>query len=54
MVKALESQGITEFSVEPVDVAFIVVLAAVFAVVASVWPAYKASRLEVLEAIASE
>lgn len=54
MVKALQSQGITEFSVDPVDVGIIVVLAAVFAVVASVWPAYKASRLEVLEAIASE
>ena len=54
MVKALESQGITEFSVDPVDVGFIVVLAAVFAVVASIWPAYKASRLEVLEAIGTE
>ncbi len=54
MVKALESQGITEFSVDPVDVGFIVVLAAVFAVVASIWPAYKASRLEVLDAIGTE
>jgi putative ABC transport system permease protein len=54
MVKALQSQGITEFSVDPVDVGIIVVLAAVFAVVASIWPAYKASRLEVLEAIGTE
>jgi putative ABC transport system permease protein len=54
MVKALESQGVTTFSARPFDVALIVVLAAAFAVAASVWPAYKASKLNVLEAIATE
>ena len=54
MVKALQSQGISEFSVDPVDVGIIVVLAAVFAVIASVWPAYKASRLEILDAVGAE
>ncbi len=54
MVKALQSEGITEFAVRGPDVIMIVILAAVFAVLASVWPAYKASRLAMLEAIATE
>jgi len=54
MVLALRSQGITEFAVEAPDVVLIVVLAGVFAVLASVWPAWKASRLAILDAISSE
>ena len=54
MVLALRSQGITEFAIDAIDVARIVVLAAVFAVLASVWPAYKASRIAILDAISSE
>jgi len=54
MVLALRSQGITEFSANPGEIGFIVILAAVFAVAASLWPAWKASRLEVLDAIAHD
>ena len=54
MVRALHSQGITDFAVSLPSIVTIVVLAAGFAVVASLWPAYKASKLDVLEAIATE
>ena len=54
MVRALKSQGITDFAVNVPSMVTIVVLAAGFAVVASLWPAYKASKLDVLEAIATE
>lgn len=54
MVRALKSQGISEFAVNPAAVVVIIIAAAVFAVLASVWPAYKASRLDVLDAIATE
>jgi putative ABC transport system permease protein len=54
MVRALKGQGITEFSIAPSSVIVIVVFAAGFAVLASLWPAYKASKLDVLDAIATE
>jgi putative ABC transport system permease protein len=55
--KALVSQGITEWQVPVFEVPGMVVIVAValvLGVLASVWPAYKASKLNVLDAIATE
>lgn len=54
MVKALAAEGITDFAVPVTWMVLVAVLAAGLAVVASLWPAYKASKLNVLEAIATE
>lgn len=54
MVKALNSQGISEFAVSAIDMVKIVVIGAIFAVIASIRPAWKASKLNVLEAIGAE
>jgi putative ABC transport system permease protein len=57
MVKALVSQGITAYEVPVFEIpgmAIIVAVALVLGVAASVWPSFKASRLNVLEAIATE
>jgi putative ABC transport system permease protein len=54
MVKALADQGIDKFSVAPAQLVFIVVLAALFGVVAAIWPARRAARLDVLASISSE
>jgi putative ABC transport system permease protein len=57
MVKALVSQGITAYEVPVFEIpgmAIIVAVALVLGVAASVWPSFKASRLNVLDAIATE
>ncbi len=57
MVKALVSQGITTYEVPVVglpSMSVILVVALILGVAASVWPAYKASKLNVLDAIATE
>jgi putative ABC transport system permease protein len=54
LINGLSSQGFDSFSVPVAPLAFIVVGAAILAVVASLWPAYKASKLDVLDAIATE
>ncbi|MEO6988998.1 MAG: FtsX-like permease family protein [Aquihabitans sp.] len=54
LVLALAPKGITEFAVPVTWMALIAVIAAGLAVVASIGPAGKASRLNVLEAIATE
>ena len=54
MVKVLVSQGITEFDIPVGGMVTVVVFGAVLGVVASIWPAYKTSKLNVLEAIATE
>jgi putative ABC transport system permease protein len=53
MVRALSDQGIDKFSLAPVQLIVIVVLAAVFGIVAAAWPARRAARLDVLSAIQS-
>ena len=53
VVSALSSQGIDTFTVAPVSLLFIFVLAAVFGVLAAIWPARKAAKLDVLQAIGS-
>jgi putative ABC transport system permease protein len=54
VVSALSDQGFNHFSAAPVQLTVIVVLAALAGVVAAIWPARRASRIDVLRAIASE
>lgn len=54
MVKVLVSQGITEFAIPVTGMVWVVVFGAGMGVVASLWPAYKTSRINILEAIATE
>ena len=51
---ALRSQGVTEFRVPGVQIAGFVVLSMIAGVVAALAPAWRAARLDVLEAIATE
>jgi putative ABC transport system permease protein len=52
--RALEDQGITVFSIPVVEVLLFVVGSMVAGVLAAVLPAWRASRLDVLDAIATE
>lgn len=54
MVKALASQGITEFEVPVSGMVTVVIFGAGLGILASVRPARKAAKLNVLDAIASE
>jgi putative ABC transport system permease protein len=54
MVRVLVSQGITTFAIPVGGMVFVVVFGAALGVIASIWPAYKTSKLNVLDAIASE
>jgi len=54
MVRALRSEGIDTFAVPTTPMIVVAVAAIVFGIVAAAWPAYKASKLNVLEAIATE
>jgi putative ABC transport system permease protein len=54
MVHALADQGIDQFSPAAGQLVLIVVLAAVFGVVAAIWPARRAARLDILESIRTE
>jgi putative ABC transport system permease protein len=54
VIGALEDQGATTFDVPVTNLALVVVLAALAGLAAALYPAYRASRLDVLEAIATE
>jgi putative ABC transport system permease protein len=54
IVEALGSEGVTTFTVPPTQMAAIVGLAALAGVIAALGPARRASRLNVLDAIASQ
>jgi putative ABC transport system permease protein len=54
MVHALADQGIDKFSLAPVQLVVIVVLAALFGVLAAAWPARRAAKLDVLSSIQTE
>jgi putative ABC transport system permease protein len=54
MVRALEGFGLRSFAVPVGSMVFIVILAAILGVLASLLPAHRASKLDVLEAIATE
>jgi putative ABC transport system permease protein len=51
MVKALSDQGIDKFSVAPLQLLVIVILAGLFGVLAAAFPARRAARLDVLASI---
>jgi len=53
MVKALADQGIDKFSIAPAQLLLIVILAALFGVLAAAWPARRAAKLDVLASISS-
>lgn len=54
LVRALAGQGFSDFDVPVLGMVFVVVFGAVLGVAASLWPAFKASKLNVLEAIATD
>jgi putative ABC transport system permease protein len=54
LVRALAGQGFSDFAVPVTGMVVVVVFGAVLGVTASLWPAYKASKLNVLEAIATD
>jgi putative ABC transport system permease protein len=54
LVQALKDQGIDVFDAAPAQLVIIFVLAAFFGVLAAIWPARRASKLDVLEAISTE
>jgi putative ABC transport system permease protein len=53
MVKALSDQGIDKFSIAAAQLLLIVILAALFGVIAAAWPARRAAKLDVLASISS-
>ena len=53
MVKALADEGIDKFSIAPAQLLFIVILAALFGILAAAWPARRAAKLDVLASIQS-
>jgi putative ABC transport system permease protein len=53
VVKALSDQGLTTFSVAPIAIVIIVVIALLLAFIASLIPAWKASKADILQAIAT-
>ena len=54
MVHALKKQGITALTIPGGQLVVYVVVAGVFGVIAAIWPARRAARLDVLAAIATE
>jgi len=54
LVKALNDQGFTQFAVAPVRLAIIVIIGAFFGTIAALYPGWRASKMNVLEAIATE
>ncbi|HEX5097129.1 MAG TPA: FtsX-like permease family protein, partial [Acidimicrobiia bacterium] len=54
LVRAMSDQGLTRFEVPAVSLLVIVVLAALAGVLAALWPARRAAKLNVLESIATE
>ena len=54
VVKALEDQGVTQFTLPPAQLAVILGMAGVAGVLAATGPARRAAKLDVLEAITSE
>jgi putative ABC transport system permease protein len=52
--RVLASQGIEEFALSPTQLALFLILAAAGGVLAALWPARRASRLRILDAIATQ
>jgi putative ABC transport system permease protein len=51
MVQALSDQGIDKFSLAPVQLVVIVMLAAFFGIAAAAWPARRAAKLDILRSV---
>lgn len=54
IIYALRDQGVTRFDIPIVQLVFVVILAALVGLLASIIPSIRASRLNILEAIATE
>ncbi len=54
VVQALKDDGFNKFAIAPLQLVFVVILAAILGVVAAIWPARRASKLDVLRAIGQE
>ena len=54
LLKALEDEGLTAFSIPYVQIIILFVLAAIAGILASIWPAYSASKVKILDAIKFE
>jgi len=54
LVQALKDQGIDQLRLPPLQLVILVILGAVVGTLAAIWPASRASRLDILTAIASE
>jgi putative ABC transport system permease protein len=54
MVHALRSQGVTALTIPAGQLVIYILIAGLFGVIAAVWPARRAARLDVLQAIATE
>jgi putative ABC transport system permease protein len=54
VVRAVRDEGFTEFAIAPVQLILVVVLAAVAGVGAALFPARRAAKLDILQAIATE
>ena len=54
VIVALRDQGLTKYSVPISTIAAIIVIAFVVGVVAAVVPAWRATKLDILQAIATE
>jgi putative ABC transport system permease protein len=54
MVHALKSQGITALTIPAGQLVIYILIAGLFGVIAAVWPARRAAKLDVLQAIATE
>jgi putative ABC transport system permease protein len=54
VVRALKDDGFNKFAIAPVQLIVVVVIAAILGVVAAIWPARRASKLDVLRAIGQE
>ncbi|WP_191565187.1 FtsX-like permease family protein, partial [Janibacter melonis] len=52
--RSLVDDGITELAIPWVQIVVFLVLAAIIGVLAALWPAWRASRMDVLRAIGSE
>ena len=53
MSRAMRSEGLSAFSMPFGQLVVIALIAAAFGVLAGLWPAWRASRLHVLDAIAT-
>jgi putative ABC transport system permease protein len=51
---ALRDEGFNQFAVAPGQLLIVVVLSVVVGVLAAVWPARRAARLDILKSIATE